>query len=401
MKSYAVRMGLIIGMVAFFAEASVARFEDVTKAAGVGNMLYGTGLAWGDYDEDGDLDLYVCNWGGGGANNALYRNNGDGTFTDVASEAGVLRSVTNQTTGAAWGDYDGDGHLDLYVTDWAGQDWLYRNNGSDDQENWTFSNVTAEAAVNMHSQGNEMAAVWGDYDGDADLDLYLCKFYFANALYRNNGDGTFTDVAPAAGVADKRDSEDATWVDTDGDGDLDLYVVNREQENTLYRNKGDGTFEEVSCQVGVRNREIGKACCWSDYDGDGDLDLFLANIGANTLYKNESGTFTDVASQAGVRDTKPGWVSYDAAWGDYDGDGDPDLYVASGADSKGGEINFLYSNNGDGTFSVASGQMPAVPDFSTACAWADYDGDGDLDLYVVNYGRNALYRNMRVEDSFE
>ena len=131
------------------------------------------------------------------------------------------------------------------------------------------------------------------------------------------------------------------------------------------------------------------------------MDLFLANIGANTLYKNESGKFTDVASQAGVRDTKPGWVSYDAAWGDYDGDGDQDLYVASGGDSKGGEINFLYSNNGDGTFSVASGQMTAVPDFSTACAWADYDGDGDLDLYVVNYGRNVLYRNMRVEDSSE
>ncbi|MCK5381105.1 MAG: VCBS repeat-containing protein [Candidatus Latescibacteria bacterium] len=396
MKSYTVRVGLILGIVAFLVflgKASEARFEDVTEAAGVGNVLYGTGLAWGDYDGDGDPDLYVCNWGGGGANNALYRNNGDGTFTDVASEAGVLRSIKNQTTSAAWGDYDGDGNLDLYVTDWEGQDWLYRNNGDG-----TFSN---EAEVNVHSQGNEMAVMWGDYDGDGDLDLYLCKFYFDNALYRNNGDGTFTDVAPAAGVADKRDSEDATWVDTDGDEDLDLYVINREQENTLYRNQGDGTFEEVSCEAGVRNREIGKAGRWADYDGDGDLDLFLANIGANVLYRNENGTFTDVASQAGVRDTKPGWVSYDVAWGDYDGDGDPDLYVASGADSRGGEINFLYSNNGDGTFSVASGQMPAAPDFSTACAWADYDGDGDLDLYVVNYGRNVLYRNMRVEDLSE
>jgi len=394
---------MVLGMVMLLGKVSEARFEDVTEASGIVSALpydpnasYGTGLAWGDYDGDGDLDLYVCNWGGEGANNALYRNNGEGTFTDVASEAGVWRSIANQTTSAAWGDYDGDGDLDLYVTDWADQDWLYRNNG-----NGTFSNVTAEAEVNRDPRGNEMAAVWGDYDGDGDLDLYLCKFYYANALYRNNGDGTFVDVASEAGVADERDSEDAMWVDYDGDGDLDLYVVNREQENTLYQNEG-GSFMEVSCKAGVRNREIGKGGRWGDYDGDGDMDLFLANIGANTLYKNENGEFTDVVPEAGVRDTKPGWISWDADWGDYDGDGDMDLYVASGADSKGGEFNFLYSNNGDGTFSdVTLEEMPdARLDFSTACAWADYDGDGDLDLYVVNYGRNVLYRNFREGGDF-
>ena len=389
---------MVIGCVVFscmVGKTSEARFEDVSDASGVANgLLFGTGSAWGDYDGDGHLDLYVCNWGG--ANNALYRNNGDGTFVDVASEAGVWRSMTNETTSAAWGDYDGDGHLDLYVTDWASQDWLYRNNGDG-----TFSNAT-EAGVNLDPRGNEMAAAWGDYDGDGDPDLYLCKYYFANALYRNNGNGTFTNVAEEAGVGDERDSEDALWVDYDGDGNLDLYVINRAQENTLYRNEGDGTFEEVSCALGVRNREIGKGGRWGDYDGDGDLDLFLANIGANTLYKNQNGKFTDVAFEAGVRDTKPGWLSYDAAWGDYDGDGDLDLYVASGADSFGGEINFLYSNNGDGTFSdVTSEEMPAMLDSSTACAWVDYDGDGDLDLYVVNYGRNVLYQNLRMEHASE
>ncbi|MFH1008127.1 MAG: VCBS repeat-containing protein [Candidatus Latescibacterota bacterium] len=398
MKSYRIRVWLPIGTLAFLmllGNVSEARFEDVTESAGVGNRLYGTALAWGDYDDDGDPDLYVCNWGGESANNALYRNNGNGTFTDVASEAGVLRSVTNQTTSAAWVDYNGDGHLDLYVTDWGGQDWLFRSNGDG-----TFFNATAEAQVNVHSEGNEMAGVWGDYDGDGNPDLYVCKFYFANSLYRNNGDGTFSDVGLEVGVADERDSEDAVWADVDRDDDLDLYVINREQENTLYRNDG-GIFAEVSCELGVRNREIGKAGRWADYDDDGDLDLFLANIGANTLYRNENGIFSDVASQAGVRDTKPGWISYDADWGDEDGDGDLDLYVASGADSKGGERNFFYRNNGDGTFSVASGEMPGGPDFSAACAWMDYDGDGDLDLYVVNYGRNVLYRNMRAEDLSE
>jgi hypothetical protein len=390
-------------MVVFLGKASEAQFMDVTKSSGIvgsglfnddPNASYGTGVAWGDYDNDGDPDLYVCNWGGEGANNALYRNNGDGTFTDVASEAGVVRSKTNQTTSAAWGDYDGDGDPDLYVTDWLDQDWLYRNNGDG-----TFSSV---AEVNVKSQGIEMAVAWGDYDGDGDLDLYLCKFYVANALYRNNGPNeqgvwTFTDVALEMGVADERDSEHAMWGDTDGDGDLDLYVINREQENTLYQNAGEG-FTEVSYETGVRNREIGKGGRWVDHDEDGDLDLFLANIGANTLYKNENGGFTDVASSAEVRHTGEGWISWDADWGDYDGDGDLDLYVASGAEltlSSGGEVNFLYLNNADNPFSEASGEMPAIPDFSTACAWADYDGDGDLDLYVVNYGRNVLYQNPR------
>ena len=370
-------------------------FVDETATAGVADDLLGTGLCWGDYDGDGALDLYVTNTGASVmvAANALYRNNGDGTFEDIAKTAGVELSGYNCMS-AIWGDYDNDGDLDLYVTNFWEPDVLYRNNGDD-----TFKNVAEEAGhVNVIKLGLETSAAWGDYDNDGDLDLYLCKHRFSNSLYRNNGDGTFTYMMGIA--ADPRDSEWAAWGDYDNDGDLDLYVINREQENALYRND-EGTFTEIAWKMGMDNVDVGKYAIWGDYDNDGLLDLFLGNIGANALYRNEDGNaFSEVAAAAGVRETGTGWIGAGAAWGDCDLDGDLDLYVANGEGSKDGEMNVLFVNDGEGKFEDRSEEagLGSIRLHSAACGWGDTDNDGDLDLYVVNghypeREANFLYRN--------
>ena len=200
-------------------------FSDVTDIAGVSCTGYSNGVAWGDYDNDGDLDLYVANLSEA---NVLYRNNGDGTFTDVTSEAGV--GCTGYSRGVAWGDYDNDGDLDLYVANSDGANVLYRNNGDG-----TFTDVTDEAGVGC--TGSSRGVAWGDYDNDGDLDLYVANFYEANVLYRNNGDGTFTMVG--AGVGCTGSSKGVAWGDYDNDGDLDLYVANWDEANVLYRNNGN------------------------------------------------------------------------------------------------------------------------------------------------------------------
>ena len=200
-------------------------FSDVTDIAGVGCTGSSRGVAWGDYDNDGDLDLYVANYNEA---NVLYRNNGDGTFTDVTSEAGV--GCISHSYGVAWGDYDNDGDLDLYVANY-GANVLYRNNGDG-----TFTDVTSEAGVSC--TGSSLGVAWGDYDNDGDLDLYVANHYEANVLYKNNGDGTFTDVTGAAGVGCTGSSYGVAWGDYDNDGHLDLYVANN-GANVLYRNNGN------------------------------------------------------------------------------------------------------------------------------------------------------------------
>jgi len=346
-------------------------FSDVTDIAGVGCTGSSRGVAWGDYDNDGDLDLYVANYNEA---NVLYRNNGDGTFTDVTSEAGV--GCISHSYGVAWGDYDNDGDLDLYVANY-GANVLYRNNGDG-----TFTDVTSEAGVSC--TGSSLGVAWGDYDNDGDLDLYVANHYEANVLYKNNGDGTFTDVTGAAGVGCTGSSYGVAWGDYDNDGDLDLYVTNYEA-NVLYRNNGDGTFTDVTSEAGVSCTGSSRGVAWGDYDNDGDLDLYVANYNeANVLYRNNGdGTFTDVTSEAGVGCTGH---SLGVAWGDYDNDGDLDLYVTNDG------ANVLYRNNGDGTFTMVGAGVGCTGS-SYGVAWGDYDNDGHLDLYVANSGANVLYRN--------
>ncbi len=373
-------------------------FTDVTTSAGVANSIptlpkVGTGATWGDYDGDGDLDLYVTNWASSVSNaaNRLYRNNGNGTFSDVAGSSGV--GDGRNSVAASWADYDNDGNLDLYVVNFFLQDQLYRNNG-----NGSFSNVTASAGVNVISQGDETIAVWGDYNADGLIDIYVCKRRFRNTLYHNNGNGTFSEIGELAGVADNRDSEGAAWADYDGDGDQDLYVVNREQNNALYRNNGTGSFTEIACEASIDNTDIGRSAAWIDFDLDGDFDLYVVNAGGNALYRNDGNdSFTNIAD-GDIKNTGASWISWIGAWADYDADGTLDVFVANGAESKSGQASALLTQSG-GQFSEASdtGISASVTNAMSA-APADFDGDFDVDLYVVNssfpgFEASTLYRN--------
>ena len=372
-------------------------FTDVTVSANVANSLsgatrVGTGATWGDYDADGDLDLYVTNWASSVSNaaNRLYRNNGNGTFTDVARSAGVADA--RNSVAAAWADYDNDGDLDLYVVNFFEQDQLYRNNG-----NGTFSRVTSSAGINVISQGDETNMAWCDYNGDGLLDIYVCKRRFRNTLYHNNGNGTFTEVGEIAGVADTRDSEAAVWADYDGDGDQDLYVVNREQNNALYKNNGSGGFTEIACEVSIDNTDVGRGASWVDFDGD--FDLYVVNVGGNALYRNDGNdTFTNIA-EGDIRNTGSSWISWTSSWADFDADGQIDLFVANGAESKSGQASALIRQT-NGQFSevtVESGISTSASNAMSSAA-ADYDHDFDVDLYVVNssfpgFEASVLYRN--------
>jgi hypothetical protein len=334
----------------------------------------GQGVAWSDFDGDGDLDLYAVK---DSSPNLLFRNNGNSTFIDVASFAGVNNSGAGN--GAAWGDYDADGDSDLYVSKGSPDaNLLYRNNG-----NSTFAEVGNSAGV--ADTGSGIGAAWGDYDGDGDLDLYLANSGSANRLYRNNGNGTFTEAGSTTGVNNSGNGLGVTWADFDDDGDLDIYLANAGSANLLYRNNGNGTFIDVGPSAGVADTANSQGVSAGDYDADGDIDIYVTNFGAaNRLYRNNgNSTFADVGSLAGVND---GGNGIGAAWSDYDADGDLDLYLANW-----GSDNRLYRNNGNGTFADVAVAM-GVNDTGngTSVAWGDYDADGDQDLYLANNSSTSV-----------
>jgi len=382
-------------------------FIDQTDLSGMANAgLYSTDCSWGDYDNDGWLDLYVTNWGTATSVpiNALYHNEGASSFVDVALSAGV--DVLGNSSASAFADYDNDGFLDLYVADFFDQDRLFNSNGDG-----TFTEVGRSGGlIDLQRQGSVVSIAWGDYDNDGYLDVYLGKYYFANDFYANLGDGTFRQIRDL-GLGDARDAKDVSWCDYDNDGDLDLYIVNRDQENRLYRNdlSESSSFVELGASLGVANDEIGQGAAWGDYDGDGDSDLYVANVGANALYRNENGAaFVDVAVSAGIRVDEVGWFSAGAVWSDLDGDGNLDLYVASGADRQ-PQTDLVYLANGDGSFRNSTAEAGALPpqvvSFRSAVAVGDYDGNGSPDIYAtdgMNYQElgNSLFQNQTEEDRF-
>ena len=345
-------------------------FVDVTDGAGLADETGGECVAVGDYDGDGDVDLYT---------GRLYQNEGDRTFTDVTNISGL--ATIESVIGAVFGDIDGDGDLDILVVD--GQDVaIYRNSG-----HGTFDEVTP--MTGLKREGGVRALCLADYDGDGNLDIYIARIG-ANRLYHNNGDGTFTDVTETTGGGDASWNEAVVFGDYNWDNVPDIYVANWGAANVLYRNDGDGTFTDISDATGTGHPGSAKDVLLCDYDGDGDSDLFVAN-GSNqpdVLYRNNGdGSFTDVTIDAGLGGQT--WAEA-ASCGDYDGDGRSDLYlvVSSGP-------NLLYRNNGDGTFSRTQQMAESDADgAASAAAFFDCDGDGDVDLFVANIGQpNVLYRN--------
>lgn len=369
--------------------SSAQPFTRITAGAPVTDGGDSRSVNWIDYDGDGFLDLFVSNGPAGGENNFLYRNNGDGTFAKVTGSPVV--SDGRPSDGSTWGDYDNDGDPDLFVANWYGQHNLfYRNDG-----NGTF--VQVNAPVLARDGGYSESAAWGDYDNDGWLDLVVCNSAgnLKNFLYRNTRDGSFAKVTSGPVVSDLYHSRNADWIDIDGDGDPDLFIANEEGEHeNLYWNDGAGSFTSASLPSLLANGGNTASSSWEDVDNDGDFDVFLANYGGQKnrlLLNNGNGTF----SAAGAPFTEDVSNSFGSAFGDTDNDGDLDLFVTN-AFTAGTTKNFFYRNNGNGTF-VRDSSFDADLGWSYGCAFGDYDKDGFLDLFVAKCfnatENNALYRN--------
>jgi hypothetical protein len=339
-------------------------------------------VAWGDFNNDGWLDLFITSFGGT-QYNYCYTNNRDGTFTQVLPTFFPANNINS--FGCAWADYDNDGYLDLVKgisNPFGGPTQLYRNN-----RNGTFVNVTTASIGNVGPGANNV--VWGDYDNDGFVDLFLAVGYNApnNVLLHNRGDGTFSRVTGHPMVSATGISGGAAWGDYDNDGRLDLVVTRTGDGCLVYHNEGGGIFQRITDDV--FNTDTNAAgVSWGDYDNDGFLDLFIAHLQSrNRLFcNNGDGSFALLTNSVIYQMTGP---SSGGAWADYDNDGWLDLFVANYRGNS-----FLFHNDGRGGFtSVAD----AVTEYGTGqgAAWGDYDNDGFPDLLVPNIFtyNNFLYHN--------
>jgi hypothetical protein len=429
------------------------RFVDRTAAAGITFQhdnarsaekylieTMGAGAAWLDFDNDGNLDLYLVNSAPTKAYNpdrplgsALYRNNGDGTFTDVTAKMGV-GAARLFGMGVAVGDYDNDGFPDLYVIGY-GRSILYHNDRGQG-----FTDVTAKAGVANTGRWGSSGA-WFDYDHDGRLDLVIANYVdFTPAnnvmcaqeglrsychpnkyhgqpptLYHNNGDGTFTDVSRSSGIGLKPGNGlGVVCFDYDGDGWTDVFIANDSMENFLFRNRGNGKFDEVGLEAAVALSDDGKAEAGmgvdaGDYDGDGRLDLFVTHLDLelNRLYRNTgSGIFEDATFRSKVGSRNFRMSGFGTRFIDYDNDGWRDLFIANGhvldnierfhADTAYREPKTMYRNVRGSFEDVTAKLGPAMlePRVGRAAAFADFDNDGDIDVLVTNNGQAPqLLRN--------
>ena len=412
----------------FAPEYELERFEEIASNIGI----YGVDLAGGaiveDFDNDGLLDIMTSTWDPAGSLK-YYRNEGNGRFSERTEAAGLDRQLGGLNIVQA--DYDNDGWTDVLVMRGG---WLLsrgqmrmsllRNNGDG-----TFSDVTRDAGLALPAYPSQSAA-WADYDNDGDLDLFSCSesmpespeagaaIIFPSRLFRNEGGGTFTDVASAAGVTNLGYCKGSVWGDYDNDGDPDLYVSNYAGENRLYRNNGDGTLTDVAPELGLTEPLESFPTWFWDYDNDGWLDLFVAgyasdielvakdylgipNDGARPrLYRNDgAGGFEDVTEQVKLDRVSQ---TMGANFGDMDNDGFPDIYLGTGFPAFDALApNVAYRNNGGGsfsdvTFSAGLGHIQK----GHGIAFGDLDRDGDQDIFMQVGGfypsdgfLNALYVN--------
>lgn len=396
------------------AEADEIRivFTDTGRQAGItnnrvpGNQII-TGQAWGDYDNDGWVDLYVTDPNGP---NTLYRNNGNGTFSVSPLAEQVLLSQA-YSAGASFVDFDNDGWQDLLVVNW-GVNNLFHN-----EEGEGFRDVSEQAGIT--DSANSKTASWGDFDQDGFLDLYIANWSCypkcgrvmegdIDRLYHNNGDGSFSNVTDYLGGVNGAGFV-ANFTDFDNDGDLDIYLVNdsfiNPVGNKLWRNDGPGCqgwcFTQIAKEAGADARLFGMGLASGDYDNDGDIDFYFSNVGPMQLLQNQGdGTFTNVAEASGVQ--SPESIGWGAVFLDYDNDGWRDLYLAVADTTNHRDIgaNKLFRNNADGSFSLVScGNAAADVRMSLGVAYADYDQDGWVDLLVGNVDEGyRLYRNMGGEN---
>lgn len=350
---------------------------------------YALSNAWGDFDNDGDLDLAVSFKGG---DVRLYQNN-DGLFSNVGPDMG-LPIKGKETRSIAWGDYNGDGYLDLYVGSNRQGNELYRNDGAKG-----FTEVGVTLGVDIPHVSTRQIS-WIDYDNNGTVDLFVADRVGSNYLFKNDN-GKFTDVSNATGLADKRPTVGACWFDYNKDGALDLFLANQSgTTDALYKNTG-GVFVDVAPELGMEGDKRSKSeggvdCAVGDYDNDGDLDLFVANYGRNYLYKNDgAGGFSEVSEKVGIigDDHMVG-----ASWGDYDNDGLLDLYVAGyeGPAEERVPVDRLFHNEGEHFIEMNIKTSP-LNGADHGIQWADFDRDGDLDISLTEgynvKGHHPVLRN--------
>lgn len=407
---------------------------------------FASGGAFLDYDNDGDLDIYLLNGAVHSKNNAdkgiirnqLFRQETSGNFTNVTEQSGL--GDPGYGMGIAVGDIDNDGDVDVYISN-DGPDALYRNNG-----NGTFTNITQEAGIDNPDWG--MCTTFLDYNLDNYLDIFVANYVnydtsvictdrvgrrdycgpkgfpgYADKLFKNNGDGTFTDVSVESGIASKKAAGlGVVCADFNNDTYPDIYVGNDAEQNHLWMNQGDGTFKDQAMMLGVGYNSAGMAeasmgVTVGDFDGDDDLDIFLGHFGgeSNTLYRNTGDIgFQDDTSPAALATPSLPYTGFGCGFFDYDNDGDLDLAVVNGRVIRGpvltdhkpatywdyyAEPNLVFENDGKGVFKNVSdlfSEFSSRVENSRALVFGDVDNDGDIDVLVSNEGGRArLYRNDR------
>jgi tetratricopeptide (TPR) repeat protein len=374
-----------------FSYVSASAGLDVIKEFREGDnpgFKYSTHVALSDYDGDGDIDIYAGSYDPGSASYKHYLfKNEMGSFKDVSEEAGIRHS--GKESSASFADFDNDGFLDLYIVRDDG-DILYRNTGKG-----TFENVTNSAKAGSKTGGNK--ALFFDADHDGDLDLFEMESN-SNLLFRNNSDGTFQEQAAKMGLAgDKFITTDAAFGDFDEDGDIDLFVVNKNASNVLYSNQRQGIFKDVTTQSGLKSEGNSGAVTAGDYDNDGYLDLFVTSVngGNHELYHNlRNGTFEKNNKSNEIFSALQKVNAYDAAFIDFDNDGFLDICVAGESVGKEGRGLFLYHNDGKGSFTDMSHLLPEEIKSGRQITIMDYNDDGDLDMVIAGLnGGVFLLRN--------
>ncbi len=389
--------GFAVWIAATHILAAICEGQVLTKvvdpANPVVNDTYNSGGgSWIDVNNDGFLDLFVAHGNDASQNNSLYLNNKNGGFIKIRT--GAIVNDGGTSIGSTWGDYDHDGMLDVFVTNrFNFGNFLYRGQGDT-----AFTKISAGPIVTDIASSN--SGSWVDVDNDGDLDLFAVNFGAQNFLYRNSGapDYAFVKIDTGLVLTNGGNAISGAWADYDNDRDPDLFIANGANENDyLLTNSGQGSFTREI----LTDARSTLGASWGDYDNDGDLDLFATNFlnQNNMLYRNNGAPdFVLIRVDTGIV-ANDGGSSVGSAWGDYDNDGDLDLFVSNDRAGGGSGRNFLYENSGPPHYSfVKMTAGEAVNDIgnSFGCSWADYDRDGDLDLFVANRlnQKNFLYRNQ-------
>lgn len=384
-KKINIQISIVLFTITFTTNLYAQYFTKITTGPLVNTPGDSRSVNWIDANNDGLIDCFISNGPQGGQNNNLFINAGGGNFTALTNDSLVLDNAPSD--GATWADADNDGDLDCFVVNWYNANNLfYLNNG-----NATFTKVNTGSLVT--DGGYSETASWGDYDKDGLVDLYVTNSagVSRNFLYKNIGAGSFIKITTGTIVTNSFASRCVNWTDIDNDGKLDVFVSNESnQSENIYRYDGLGVFTKLSTGPLLNDGKNSMSSSWGDYDNDGDLDVFISNDQSyNTLFTNDGNfNFTKIINDTVA--TTPS-NSFSSSWSDVDNDGDLDLFVTN-AFAGTTKLNcFFYINNGNGSFSRNSTDVIATDlSWSYGCAFGDYDNDGFEDLAVATCRFNNI-----------